>query len=158
METGTKMIIKIIEKKIICNRTNRKLPERKSCSGIVICIFKNSKLFEGQILLTKKNRTSQTGKKKVHRIIESFSLLSDVLLILLTTCVQDTALNQCRWCDMEGNRYGRHVLDHWTSHCVGDNRCKYHVFDYWRTLQGLRKMQTSRTRSLERALCRWREK
>ena len=50
----------------------------------------------------------------------------------MTDFLQRTALNHCRWCGMEDNRCGRHVLDHWRSRCVGDNWCSNHVFDHWR--------------------------
>ena len=61
-----------------------------------------------------------------------FSPLSDVLLMLMTDFLQRTALNHCRWCGMEENRSGRHVLDHWRRRCVGDNKCRCHVLDHWR--------------------------
>ena len=39
---------------LICNRTNKKLPGRKSCSGLVTGNFENSKLVEGLVILKKK--------------------------------------------------------------------------------------------------------
>ena len=45
---------------LICNRTNKKLPGRKSCAELVTGNFENSKLFEGLVILNKKNRNLTT--------------------------------------------------------------------------------------------------
>ena len=99
---------------LICNRTNTKLPGKLNSFRVGNGNFENSKLFEGPVIFEKKN-TGKGKKEKIkgashHRIL--FSLLSDMLFMLLTTSVQGIALNQCRWSGMEDNRSGRHVLDH----------------------------------------------
>ena len=45
---------------LICNRTNKKLPGRKSCSALVTGNFENSKLFEGLVILKKKKNRNLT--------------------------------------------------------------------------------------------------
>ena len=83
---GAKMITKIILGTIlICNRTNKKLPGRKSCSGLVTGNFENSKLFEGLVILKKKKDKSNRKKKRAshHRIF--FSPLPGVLMLMLMT-------------------------------------------------------------------------
>ena len=110
---GVKMITNIVlENNLICNRTNKKFPGKLNSFRVDNGNFENSKLFEGLVIFEQKNRTSQTGKKRCIASSDLFSPLSDMLLMLLTTCVQGIALNQCRWCGMEDNRCGRHVLDH----------------------------------------------
>ena len=108
------MITKIIlENILICNRTNKKFPGKLNSFRVGNGNFENSKSFEGLVIFEQKKTGQVTQeKKKVHRIIGCFSPLSDMLLMLLTTCVQGIALNQCRWCGMEDNKCGRHVLDH----------------------------------------------
>ena len=113
--------------------------------------FENSKLFEGLVILNNKQNKTIRRKKKVHRIIGSFFLsLSDVLLMLMTDFPQRTALNHCRWCGMEDNRCGRHVLDNWRRRCVGDNRCGRHVLDHWRRRCVWQQVQAPCTRSPEK--------
>ena len=74
--------------------------------------FENSKLFEGPVILRKKHRKRQKGKNKSYiASLDLFSQLSDMLFMLMTTCVQGIALNQCRWSGLEDNRSGRHVVD-----------------------------------------------
>ena len=64
------MITKIIlETILICNRTNKKFPGRKSCSGLVTGNFENSKLFEGLVILIKKNRKNLTSTHTTHFIL-----------------------------------------------------------------------------------------
>ena len=72
-------------------------------------IFRGSGNFE-----PKKQEESNRKEKGAHHIIGSlFSPLPDVtVLMLLTDFPQGTALNHCRWCGIEYNRCGRHVLDH----------------------------------------------
>ena len=68
------MITKIILETIsFCNRTNNKFLGKFNSFRVGNGNFENSKLFEGLVILNKKkNKTSQTEKKKVHRIIGSF--------------------------------------------------------------------------------------
>ena len=74
------MITKIIRKLIlICNRTNKKLPGRKSCSGLVTGNFENSKLFEGLVILNKKK------KQEPHNHTHKFHF--DLLLSFLSSCL-----------------------------------------------------------------------
>ena len=69
---GDKTITKIILETIsICNRTNKKITGKKIVFGLVSGNFENSKVFEGLVILRKKQDKSNR-KKKVHRIIESF--------------------------------------------------------------------------------------
>ena len=78
-----KMITKIIlETILICNRTNKKLPGRKSCSGLVTGNFENSKLFEGLVILKKKTGQVEQEKKRAshHRIF--FAPLPGLLLLM----------------------------------------------------------------------------
>ena len=97
---------------LICNRTNTKLPGKLNSFRVGNGNFENSKLFEGLVILKKKHRTSQKGKKRCIASSDLFSPPLDVPLMLMTDFLQRTALNQCRWCGMEDNRCGRHVLDH----------------------------------------------
>ena len=101
------MIAKIIlENNLICNRTNKNYRENENAFKDGHGNFENSQFFEP------KKRTIQAGKKRCIASSDLFSPLSDMLLMLMTDFLQRTALNQCHWCGMEGNRCGRHVLDH----------------------------------------------
>ena len=98
---------------LICNRTNTKLPGKLNSFRVGNGNFENSKLFEGLVIF--KKNTGQVKKEKKKRCTASSDLFSpplDVPLMLMTDFLQRTALNQCRWCGMEDNRCGRHVLDH----------------------------------------------
>ena len=107
------MITKIIlETILICNRTNKKFPGKLNSFRVGNGNFENSKLFESLVIFEQKTGQVKQDKKRCIASSDLFSPLSDMLLMLLTTCVQGIALNQCRWCDMEDNRCGRHVLDH----------------------------------------------
>ena len=115
---------------LICNRTNAKLSGKLNSLRVGNGNFENSKLFEGLVILKKK--TQDKSKRKKKRCIASSDLFSpplDVPLMLMTDFLQRTALNQCRWCGMEDNRCGRHVLGHWRELCVGDGRSGRHVLD-----------------------------
>ena len=71
------MITKIIlENHLICNLTNKKIPGKKSCSGLATGNFENSKLFEGLVILNKKKQDKSNRKKKgaSHRRIFLFLL------------------------------------------------------------------------------------
>ena len=97
----TKVILETI---LICNRTNKKLPGRKSCSGLVTGNFENSKLFEGLVILKKKKKTGQVEQEKKKTCIAS----SDLFFLLFQVSLKGTVLNHY----IEDNRCGRHVLDH----------------------------------------------
>ena len=62
---------------LICNRTNKKLPGRKSCSGLVTGNFESSKLFEGLVIL-KKKKTRHVSLSSV-----LFHLVSSLLIFLV---------------------------------------------------------------------------
>ena len=73
-------------KKFICNRTNKKLPGRKSCSRLATGNFENSKLFEGLVILKKKKK--QEADKHTHNefhLVFSFVLSSH--LPRLSSCL-----------------------------------------------------------------------
>ena len=69
---------------LICNRTNKKLPGRKSCSGLVTGNFENSKLFEGLVILNKKRKTRQPQS---YLSSVPFHLVSPLLFSRLSSCL-----------------------------------------------------------------------
>ena len=96
------MITKIIlERILICNRTNKKFTEKKSCWGLATGNFENSKLFEGLVILIK-NKEKPDNHNRISLLFSfilsllfSSLLFSSLLFSSLVSHLAFSCLSSC---------------------------------------------------------------